>query len=136
LEDPRIMLRELNSTCLGKLPLFVSDELPHYKTVLEETFSHYEPVPRTGKPGRPAKPVRTLNADLMYATVKKIRKKDCVVKLERTMVFGDEASIADHLAASPSNLINTAYVERSNLNWRIWDAHLTRKSVTFAKALR
>jgi hypothetical protein len=104
--------------------------------VLEEIFSHYEPVPRTGKRGRPANPIRVLNKDLMYATVKKSRKKGRVVKLERTIVFGDEADIAAHLAASPGTLINTAYVERSNLNWRLWDAHLARKSVTFAKAIR
>jgi hypothetical protein len=59
-----------------------------------------------------------------------------VVKVERTVVFGDEAAIAAHLAASPGTLINTVYVERSNLNWRLWDAHLARKSVTFAKAVR
>ena len=33
-------------------------------------------------------------------------------------------------------MINTSYVERSNLNWRLWDAHLTRKTVMFAKSFR
>ena len=32
--------------------------------------------------------------------------------------------------------INTSYVERSNLNWRMWDAHLTRKSLMYAKSIR
>jgi hypothetical protein len=59
-----------------------------------------------------------------------------VVKGERAAVFGDEAAIANRLAASPGNLINTSYIGRANLNWRLWDARLRRKSLTFAKALR
>jgi len=34
------------------------------------------------------------------------------------------------------NRDNTSYVERSNLNWRMWDAHYTRKSLMFAKSFR
>ena len=116
--------------------MFVSDELAHYETVLAEAFSSYEPIPRAGKRGRPAKPMRVIDPNLKYATVKKTRKKGRVVKVDRTVVFGDAASIARHLADSPGNLINTSYVERSNLNWRLWDAHLSRKALTFAKAHR
>ena len=45
-------------------------------------------------------------------------------------LFGDIAE------DSPSNTINTAFVERTNLDWRLWDAHLVRKSITFAKSVR
>jgi hypothetical protein len=40
------------------------------------------------------------------------------------------------LAESPSQTINTAYIERSNLDWRLWDAHLTRKAPTVARSMR
>jgi hypothetical protein len=89
------------------VPLFLSDELSHYKTVLVEAFSHFEPVPWTGSLAHPINSVRVLNDDLMYATVKKTRKNGRVVKVERTVVFGDEAAIAEHLTASPGTLINT-----------------------------
>jgi hypothetical protein len=52
------------------------------------------------------------------------------------VAIGDEASIAAHLAASPSELVNTAHVERGNPDWRLWDAHLAGKSPTLAKAHR
>jgi hypothetical protein len=40
------------------------------------------------------------------------------------------------LADSPSNTINTSFIERSNGPWRLWDAHLARKSPLFAKSIR
>jgi hypothetical protein len=59
------MVQGLKSRCSGKVLLFVSDELSHYKTVLVEAFSHFEPVPRTVKAGHPINPVKVLNDDLM-----------------------------------------------------------------------
>jgi hypothetical protein len=44
--------------------------------------------------------------------------------------------IRKRLEELPSKTINTSYVELSNLNWRMWDAHLTRKSLMFAKSFR
>ena len=66
--------------------------------------------------------------------VKKTRKKRRALNVARAAVFGDAASIARHLADSRGNPINASYVERGNLNWRLWDARLTRKALTFAKA--
>lgn len=51
-------------------------------------------------------------------------------------MFGDKDSIAERLAASPGKVIKTSYIERSNLSWRPWDAHLHKKTLTFAKSLR
>ena len=119
---------------LATKPLFVSDELPQYAEGLAEAFHTLVPVPPTGRRGRPRNPVRVLDADLDYATVHKTREKGRVVKVERQVVYGTAKRIADRLASSPSHMINTAYVERSNLDWRMWDAHLTRKALTFAKS--
>ena len=56
--------------------------------------------------------------------------------MERNIVFGSAKRIEKRMKELPGKTINTSYVERSNLNWRIWDAHLTRKSLMFAKSLR
>ena len=135
LDDARRMLKDLTSRCQGK-PLFVSDELPHYGTVLGELFHKLVPLAPTGKPGRPRKPERVIDADLDYATVHKTRQGARVIKVERKVIHGTEHHILARLVKSPSQTINTAYIERSNLDWRLWDAHLARKAPTVARSMR
>ncbi len=94
------------------------------------------PPAQTGKPGRPKNPERAIDADLDYATVHKTRECDRVVKVERRVVFGSEHSMYGLLEDSPSHTINTAFLERSNPHWRLWDAHLVCKAPTFARSLR
>jgi MFS superfamily sulfate permease-like transporter len=118
------------------MPLFTSDELPHYADGLRELFHKSIPPKPTGRPGRPRNPEKRVNENLDYATVHKTREKGRVVKVEKKVVFGSEERIEKRLRELPSKTINTSYVERSNLNWRIWDAHLTRKSLMFAKSFR
>jgi IS1 family transposase/transposase-like protein len=134
LEEAReILLKTVQTADSDIPPLFVTDELSHYSTVLGEMFSSSEPVPPTGKPGRPAKPKQVIDPDLHYATVKKTRKGGSVVKVERTVVFGTMEGVQARLANSPSKKINTSYVERINLDLREWDPHLSRKTMAFAK---
>jgi hypothetical protein len=133
--DARKMLKDLTNRCVGK-PLFVSDELPHYATVLSELFHELKPCMPTGMPGRPRSPEKIVDADLDYATVHKTRQQGRVIKVERNVVLGSESRILARLENSPSQTINTAYVERSNLDWRLWDAHLVRKAPTVARSIR
>ncbi len=135
MDDARRMLKDLTDRTLGK-PLFVSDELPHYGTVLGELFHKTVPPVPTGKPGRPRKPELVIDNDLDYATVHKTRQGAQVVKVERKVVHGSEQNILARIVQSPSHMINTAYVERSNLDWRLWDAHLARKAPTVARSMR
>jgi len=135
LDDARMMLKDLTARCQGK-PLFVSDELPHYGTVLGELFHEKVPLEPTGKPGRPRNPKRVIDADLHYATVHKTRQGTQVIKVERKVVHGSEQQVIARLSKSPSQTINTAYIERSNLDWRLWDAHLARKAPTVARSIR
>jgi len=135
LDDARMMLKDLTARCQGK-PLFVSDELPHYGTVLGELFHEKVPLEPTGKPGRPRNPKRVIDADLHYATVHKTRQGMQVIKVERKVVHGSEQQVIARLSKSPSQTINTAYIERSNLDWRLWDAHLARKAPTVARSIR
>jgi hypothetical protein len=135
MEDAQQMLKDLTSRCQCK-PLFVSDELPHYGTVLSEMFCELvDPAP-TGKRGRPRKPEQVIDADLDYATVHKTRQGSQVINVERKIVYGSEQSVLARLENSPSQTINTAYIERSNLDWRLWDAHLARKALTAARSMR
>ena len=51
IDDARQGLTALPSHYQGK-PLFVTDELPHYGTVLSELLHELRPQAPTGKPGR------------------------------------------------------------------------------------
>jgi len=117
-------------------PLFVSDELPHYAHALVDTYSTIVIPPPTGKRGRPRGPQRIVDDDIDYATVHKTRSKGRVVKVERSLVLGDQRRLIARLENSDSNTINTSFVERSNLTWRMMNAHLSRKSLCFSKSLR
>ncbi len=135
MDDARRLLEDLVGRLEGK-PLFVSDELAHYGTVLAELFHDLIPPVQTGKRGRPRKPKRIIDEDLDYATVHKTRQGAWVVKVECKVVHGSKKRISERLKNSPSRTINTAYIERSNLDWRLWDAHLARKAPTAARSIR
>ncbi len=120
LDDARQRLKDLTDCCQGK-PLFVSDDLPHYGKVLGELFHQLVPLPPTGKPGRPRNPERVIDADLDYATVHKTRQGVKIIKVECKVIYGTEQSVFARLAESPRQMINTIYIGRSNLYWRLWD---------------
>ena len=123
------------SSRVDNIPLFTSDELVHYETVLGEVYSEEIPVEYTGKRGRPRKSQRKIDPDLDYAVVHKTREKGRVVKVERRIIYGQEKRIDEKIAKSPGKKINTSYVERSNGTLRQTDSHLRRKSLTFAKEM-
>jgi len=133
LEDCTWFIDELIGRIRSK-PLFTSDELPHYETALVEQFSHLETYPKTGKRGRPKKPRVVIDPELLYATVHKTRDNGKVVKVDRTVIFGDPNHIDYAIAASKvSNRINTSFIERSNLTLRNHNRKLARKTLCFAK---
>ena len=132
LESCREFLGELSSR-VDNIPMFTSDELPHYKTVLGELYSTEVPVEKTGKRGRPKKSQKEINPELDYATVHKTRKKGKVTKVERCIVYGEEERIEKKIAKGPGKKINTSYIERFNGTVRQNDSNLRRKSQTFAK---
>jgi hypothetical protein len=134
LESCRDFLTELSSR-VDNIPLFTSDELPHYKTILSEIYSEEITVEKTGKRGRPRKPVRRIDPELDYATVHKTRENGKVVKVEGRIIYGDEKRIEEKIAKGPGKKINTSYIERFNGTARQNNAHLRRKSITFAKEM-
>jgi hypothetical protein len=120
---------------VDNIPLYTSDELVHYKTVLGEIYSEEIPVERTGKIGRPQNPQRKIDPELDYAVVHKTRENGKVVKVESRIVYGESSRIDQKIAKSPGKKINTSYVERSNGTLRQTNGHLRRKSLTFAKEM-
>jgi len=135
LDDGRKFMNDLKERIAEK-PVFTSDELPHYRdTLLEMYHSVVTPEP-TGWPGRPQLPFKRILPDVDYATVHKTRENGRVVCVGTRVIFGKKKRILERLADTPSKTINTSFVERSNTDWRLWDAHLCRKSLTFAKSLR
>jgi hypothetical protein len=118
-------------------PLFVSDELVDYETVLKENFSTGTVPERNGNRGRlPKKKKLTVDDDLDYAVVHKTRENGKMKKVELRIVFGDAKRIEQKLSQSVSNKINTSYIERSNGTLRQINSHLRRQSLTFAKELK
>lgn len=135
LEDARQFLRNLASRS-DDMPLFTSDELPHYADGLMELFnSLIQPEP-TGRRGRPRNARKVVDERLDYATVDKTRNRGRIVNVETRIVYGCAERIDERIKELPGQQINTSYVERSNLNRRMWDAHLSRKSLMFAKSFR
>jgi len=133
LEDFTLFIADLIERIRTK-PLFTSDELPHYQTALMEHYSHCEAQPKTGKRGRPRKPTVVIDPELKYARVHKIRENGKVIKVERTIIFGDPETIEQILTASRvSSGINKSFIERSNLTLRNHNRRLTRKTLCFAK---
>jgi len=127
-------LKELSSR-LNNIPLFTSDELVHYQTVLGEVYSEAIPVEPTGKRGRPRKPERVIDPQLDYAVVHKTREKGKVVKVEKRIVYGEKKRIEEKIAEGPGKKINTSYIERVNGTLRQTDSNLRRKTQTFAKEM-
>jgi hypothetical protein len=114
----------------------LSDELPHYEHALANTYSTVVMPHRTGKKERPRCPLRIIHNDLDYATVQKSRSKGRVVNAELTLILGNHDRMTARLENSDSNKIKTSFVERLNLTLRMINAHLTRKSLCFAKSIR
>jgi IS1 family transposase len=132
LENCRDFLKDLSGRIVNK-PLFVSDELPHYEDAIMESYHTTETFERTGKRGRPKKPIMKIDDEIDYAVVHKTRENGTVKKVETRIVFGTEKRVKERLENSASNKINTSYIERSNGTLRLNDAHLQRKTYKFSK---
>jgi IS1 family transposase len=118
----------------GHIPFFTSDELKHYDDALLTAYGIKKEFPRTGKRGRPRKPILEVPKKLLYAQVVKRRKKGRVVSITTRVVFGTQKAVEAKLKQSPvSRAINTSFVERNNLTMRHHNRRLVRKTIAFSK---
>jgi hypothetical protein len=123
---------------LGDQPpaLFTSDEHAASESAIVTAFSRAEPDPvsprRRGR--RRVVPRRHLTARLADATVRKERKRGRVGSIRRSIVLGDESTVAEVLQASVcSRTSNTSFVERRHATDRGQNARKSRRSYRFSK---
>src|SRR5216683_5940113 len=109
------------------IPAFFSDGFTCYLAALIAAFHVVTTFARTGKRGRPRKPVCTPHPDLIYGQLVKQQKRGRLLTLSTRVVLGAERLM--HLGFT----ISTALVERVNLTLRQALAPLVRKTSSFCK---
>jgi IS1 family transposase len=135
-DHARLLVEDFHQRTGGRIMnLMTSDEHPAYSTAILEVYGVEQRPPRTGKPGRPPKPVKVPPPELKYATVHKTRKKGRVVKVEPRVVFGGVVAVLAALAVSlVSKVVNTFFLERHNGTDRNRNGRKARKTYCFSKA--
>lgn len=114
--------------------LTTTDDCSTYPEVLLEQYGETVVPPRTGKRGRPRQPFKQWPQGAVYATVNKTYRKGKVTAVDRKLVYGTAAELAQVLESSPaSGKINTAFMERQNGTDRTYNARKARKTYEFSK---
>ena len=117
--------------------LMTSDNYPAYEAAILGAYGETVTPPCTGKPGRPKGPCKVPPADLVYATVEKVKAKGRVIAILTHVVFGTMAAVAAALKGSRvSRSINTSFIERQNLTDRHRNARKSRRTYRFSKDWR
>ena len=128
------LLHEVRDCTSNATPYFTSDELEHYVTAIRQEYGIMTPFPKTGKRGRPKKPIKVVPPELTYSQVHKSRENGKVTKIETHAVFGTETQVKEALSESPvSNSVNISLIERNNLTLRQQNGRLHRKTLQFSK---
>jgi IS1 family transposase len=109
------------------IPAFFSDGFTCYLAALIAAFHVVTTFARTGKRGRPRKPICAPHPDLVYGQLVKQKKHGHLLTLSTRVVLGAER--LTHLGFT----ISTALVERLNLTVRQALAPLARKTSSFCK---
>lgn len=111
----------------GLKPLFITDGLKFYTEALLKKYGEWMEFPRTGKRGRPKKPVLLPGKNLKYAQVIKNRKGKKFQKIEKKVIFGENID---------QNDISTSLLERQNLTFRQDNNRISRKTIGFSKKIK
>lgn len=109
------------------VPCFFSDGLSSYWPALIAVYHQIKEFARTGKRGRPRKPVLEPHPELVYAQLVKKKKRGRLHSLNERICWG-----AARLAAL-GHKVSTSLIERLNLTLRHALAPLTRKCWGFCK---
>jgi len=117
----------------GCVPLFTSDQLPHYLRAILQVFGRRVQPARQGRRGCFPKPRWEPTENLHYATVHKERENNRVVAVTTQVVFGPPEALWARLKALGVKQINTAFVERMNLTLRHLVSRLKRRGLNFSK---
>src|SRR5438132_2764110 len=109
------------------IPAFFSDGFTCYLAALIAAFHVVTTFARTGKRGRPRKPLCEPHPDLVYGQLVKEKKQGKLLTLSTRVVLGAER------LTQLGFTISTALVERVNLTLRQALAPLARKTSSFCK---
>jgi IS1 family transposase len=114
--------------------LMTSDEYPVYAEAIRDAYGSRVTPPRTGRRGRPRKPYTVVPPAVRYATVRKEKENNRVVRVSTRVVFGTVAAVALAVAASSvGRVVNTSFVERHNGTDRHRCSRKVRKTYGFSK---
>lgn len=134
LPEAHELLHQVHERSSETIPYFSSDELEHYISAIRDEYGIEKTFPRTGRRGRPKKPIKIVPPELVYSQVHKYREKGKVKKIEKKIIFGTNEQVKNNLYQSPvSNSVNTTFVERNNLTLRQQNGRLQRKTLQFSK---
>jgi transposase-like protein/IS1 family transposase len=122
-----LTLIQMTAAVVWGIPCFFSDGLRYYLPALIECYHTLKTFPRTGKPGRPRKPLKEPHPELVYGQVVKKKQQGRLTEVVYRVRCGAER--LEKLGLS----ISTSLIERLNLTWRQALAPLVRRSWSFCK---
>jgi IS1 family transposase len=125
--DSALQLIQMTAAVVLGVPCFFSDGFSCYLSALVEVYHTFKTFPRTGKPGRPKKPIKEPHPDLVYGQIIKKQRHGRLQALLYRVCCGPQR--LEELGLS----ISTSLIERLNLTLRHALAPLVRKSWSFCK---
>ena len=128
----RVVHQVLRVLAPGCIPLFLTDGLKDYGTALLSHFGDWRQPERRQAKGPMPKPRWMPQSGLLYAQVVKSYRRRRIVDVKHRVVFGTLAAVEQVLAACGWK-INTAFVERLNLDIRQRIAAVGRRVNTLCK---
>lgn len=134
-KNVRLLVREFHRRTGGRLMrLITSDDYKPYRDAILEVYGESYPRQRKGRRGRRPNPGRRAPEGLLYATVRKHRRKGRVVRVSTHLIYGRREDLEKALGASRcSREVNIAFVERYNGTDRHQNARKLRRSYRFSK---
>jgi IS1 family transposase len=116
----------------GCVPLFLTDGFKEYRTAILTHFGHWMQRERRQDKGRLPKPRWMPLPELLYAQVMKSYRRRRLVGVKHCVVFGTRLAI-ERVLARCGWTINTAFVERLNLDIRQCVASVGRRANTLCQ---
>ncbi len=128
----RVVHQVMQVVASGCVPLFLTDGFTDYLTALLTHYGQWVQLPRRYDKGPAPKSRWMPLPQLLYAQVIKTVRRRRLVRVRHLVVFGTLEAVEQVLAACGWH-INTAFVERLNLNLRQHVAAIGRRVTTLCK---
>jgi hypothetical protein len=130
-----LLVEDFHRRTQGRImELMTSDEYAAYPAAILAVYGEAVAPEPTGRPGRPRLEYRQVPAELVYATVHKVRENNRVVAVEERLIYGTPEQLTAALANSAvSTRVTTVHLERYNGTDRHRNARKVRKTYRFSK---